>query len=381
MKLKILIVEDEEPVGDLLETAITGRLKALAHEPLIQRCRNIPHSKSALEDFRPHVVTLDLKDDSTDDMSAGKPAWEFIRNTHFCPVVFFSANPLPEGFPDGTDPFAQYLNKNEQKADDVAATVENFIPHIIGLEGIRSEVESRYAKSLQKVSKLIWVTEKEPEARKQALLRVTRRQLAAALEHPLGKENSIKAWEQFIYPPIDTSLCTGDILHKVDGTENPGDFRVILSPPCDLVEGPNRHPVAEVLLGRCVSVRSPEVLRKKSLKEYYPNGQSNANLPEQLGKKLCDDKLDGMVVIPKLSGVFPAMVLDLKSLHVAEREKIAAGSELVKEDSEFIRLASMDSPFREALSWRFTHTIGRPGYPPVDEESLGRDLKEEASKI
>ena len=158
MKLKILIVEDEAPVGDLLETAITNRLKGLEHEPCVKRCRSIPQSKSDLGDFRPHIVTLDLKDDSTDDMSAGKPAWEFIRDTHFCPVVFFSANALPDGFPDGTDPFAQYLNKNEKKADDVAATIESFIPHIIGLEGIRSEVESRYARSLQKV--LSWFTGK-----------------------------------------------------------------------------------------------------------------------------------------------------------------------------------------------------------------------------
>ena len=380
MKIKVLIIEDEDGIAELLKDSISSQLSGLSHECKFERCSRITGSVETLRDFRPHVVTLDLKDDLNDDATAGRPTWESIRDEHFCPVVFFSANPLPEGFPEH-DPFAQYVSKNHKKPEDVANVVGDFVPHIEGLQKLRDEVESRYAKSLQKVSRLVWLAA-TPQERVQAMLRVTRRRLAATLEHPLGNEQTIKAWEQFIYPPIDDSLCTGDVLRRVGGGQNvPIDYRIILSPPCDLAAGPGRLPVSHVLVGRCISVRSPEVLRKTK-RQTTANGKTdgppNSDLPGQLGRSLGSDKLDSMVVIPKLAGVWPAMVLDLKSLEVVERTKIAVLQDTPAADSEFVRIASMDSPFREALSWRFTHTVGRPGYPDHDETSLAQDVVEAA---
>jgi hypothetical protein len=367
MKLKILIVEDEGPIGDLLQAAITTRLNGLQHEVIVRRCPSIPQSKSALEDFRPHIVTLDLKDDSTDDMSSGKPAWEFIRDKHFCPVVFFSANDLPEGFPDGTDPFAKYLNKNAKSEIDVAATIVDFIPHVVGLDQLRSEVESRYAKSLQKVSGLIWKAEGEPQARNEALLRVTRRRLAATLEHPLGEELHIKAWEQFIYPPIDEHLCTGDVILQRNADRTMANsFRVILTPPCDLVPGQNA--VTDVLLGQCFPISHAEVFRRAGL-------PAQVAPTARLADKLVKDEVGGMKIIPKLSDLWPTMVLDFKSLELAPRTVIALLPETANEESKFERIASMDSPFREALSWRFMQTAGRPGTPDADRTALDSEIK------
>lgn len=371
MKLKVLIVEDEDAVGSLLENAISQRLTGLAHSPIVQRCRSISQSQAALEDFRPHIVTLDLKDDSTDDVAAGKPAWDFIRDKHFCPVVFFSANALPEGFPDGTDPFAQYLNKNESDAGDVAATIEAFIPHVIGLEHIRLEVESRYAQSLQKVSRLIWKSEAEVIARTQALIRVTRRRLAATLEHPLGEETNIKAWEQFIYPPTDEGhLCTGDVVFRRGGNKsNASDFRVILTPPCDLVPGQNA--ISDVLLGKCLSVKNAEVLRRANI---HLADAISPKQSEKLAEKLVKDEIAGLKVIPKLSDLWPTMVLDFKALELVQRTSIALSPESANGASTFERIASMDSPFREALSWRFMQTAGRPGTPDADRTALETEI-------
>ena len=371
MKLRILIVEDEEPIADLIESAIQQALHGMNHQCDFRRCTSIRESVEPLRDYRPHVVTLDLKDNALDDALAGRPAWEVIRDEHFCPVVFFSANPLPEGFPDGSDPFAKYLNKTEKDASHVAATVGEFVPHIQGLQDIRSDFESRYAKSLQSVSRLIWEAESDPEIRHQAFIRVTRRRLAAALEYPLADELHVKAWEQFIYPPIDPDLCTGDVLLRSGGdAKNESDYRVILSPPCDLVSGTGRRPVIEVLLACCLSVKDPEVLRKAKI-----SAGTNAT---KLGKTLQKDDIDGMLVVPMLAGVWPAMVLDFKRLELVRFDKISASNDRRIDGSQFIRVASMDSPFREALSWRFTHTIGRPGLPEMDRDSLGHDIRKVA---
>jgi len=382
MKIKVLIIEDDVGIADRLKTAIEGKITALGHETEIEICTDFDQAGGKLRRLRPHAVTLDLKKDPLDDHAA-KPAWDVIRKEHFCPVLFYSAVPLPADFPQDELPFAKYLRKSADDDGDEQAAAERlgaFVPHIKGLQELWNDVESRYAESVSIVSKLIWDSEPEDDKRAQALIRVTRRRLAATLEHPLGGETSIKAWEQFIYPPIDTSLCTGDILQKLNSGGNPDDFRVILSPPCDLVVGADRSPVAEVLLGKCVSVRHTEVLRKKGLK-VESNGQPNAELPAQLGRKLCGDNLDGMVVIPKLAGVFPAMVLDLKSLECIQRVKVVVEKKPIVLGAEYVRVASMDSPFREALSWRFTHSVGRPGYPVIDELSLGADVEAQAKKV
>lgn len=376
MRFKVLIVEDEEPVGDMLETAIKQRLEKLDHEPKVCRCKSIPESRNYLEDFRPHVVTLDLKEAATDDAAAGKPAWDFIRDVHFCPVVFYSANALPEGFPSGSDPFAQYLNKNEKQADDVAAIVEEFIPHVVGLEEIRLDVESRYAKSLQKTTRLIWATETEDIAKNQAFLRISRRRLAAVLEHPLDNEHTIKAWEQFLYPPTDEStLCTGDIVMRRGADKNiASSFFVILTPPCDLV--PNQNPIDQVLLARCRDVSDSEVKRRII---GNPANQENAALTSRqvktLSEKLAKDEIAGLKLIPKLSDLWPTMVLDFKALELVSRSSVALSSETLNDEIQFERIASMDSPFRESLAWRFIQTAGRPGTPDSDRQALETEVR------
>ena len=373
MKLKVLIIEDEKPLSELLTQAIREKLENLGHEPVFDHCSNISQSVEPLRSIRPHFVTLDLRDDTTLDATAGKPAWNLIRDEHFCPVVFYSANQLPEGFPDGTDPFARYLNKGSKEPKDVAATIEEFVPHVLGLEQIRTEVEGRYAKSLQKVSSLIWKAETDPVVRNQSLLRVTRRRLAATLEGPLGDETHIKAWEQFIYPPIDDHLCTGDVIFRRGGNRTTAeDFRVVLTPPCDLVTGEGRHPVNDILVGKCISVSHQEILRIFSL-------QRDDKLPGRLATRLKGDRLEGKLILPRLVDLWPAMVLDFKALEVVSRASVALSSESANPESHFERVASMDSPFSEALSWRFTHTVGRPGYPEVDEEALGADIQAAAA--
>lgn len=383
MNIKVLVIEDTDDVAQRLKSAIEGKMKSIGHETEVEICNDFDMAPKRLRRLRPHAVTLDLKKDPLADDHAAKPAWEVVRREHFCPVLFYSAVQPPADVLENEMPFARYLRKVADTTGDEAAAAEivgGFVPHIEGLQNLWNDVESRYAQSLQKVSHLIWRSEKEEKARAEALIRITRRRLAATLEYPLGGEVGIKAWEQFIFPPIDDSLCTGDILQRIGGTNKPEEFRVILSPPCDLVAGQNRYPVTEVLCGKCVPVRHPDVLRKTSRKAQKDNGQPNAELPAQLGRSLSADKCDGMVVIPKLEGVFPAMVLDLKSFEMIERAKIAVSQEAVAAGSVYLRLASMDSPFREALSWRFTHSVGRPGYPVMDEASLAKDVEEEAKK-
>src|SRR5439155_12355425 len=96
-------------------------------------------------------------------------------------------------------------------------------------------------------------------------------------------------------------------------------------------------------------------------------------LPQKLGKRLRDDSRTDMVVLPALQDVWPAMVLDLKRLEIIQRSKVAL-SDHNNASAICIRVASMDSPFRERVAWRYITTCGRPGLPELDHEALEKDV-------
>jgi len=50
------------------------------------------------------------------------------------------------------------------------------------------------------------------------------------------------------------------------------------------------------------------------------------------------------------------MAADLRQLELISFDKIS-------EEAEFVRVASMDSPFRELISWAYMQTGCRPGLP------------------
>lgn len=380
MNIKILIIEDNDDVAERLKSAIEAKMKNIGHDTEVVLCNDFEAAPKQLRRLRPHAVTLDLKKDPLDDHAA-QPAWEVVRREHFCPVLFYSAVPLPPDVLEGELPFAKYLRKVADNTGDESAAAEllgGFVPHIEGLQNLWNNVEGRYAESVSLVSKLIWASEPE-DKRVQALIRITRRRVAAMLEHPLIGEAHIKAWEQFIYPPTDKHhLCTGDVVFQRDADRTKaGSFRVILTPPCDLVPGQNA--IAEVLLGRCLAVNDSEVIRRVVGKidiANQPNGKLTEKQAKSISEKLAKDDVAGLKLIPKLEDLWPTMALDFKALELAQRTSIALSPESATDTSAFERIASMDSPFREALSWRFMQTAGRPGTPDTDRIALEAEIKD-----
>jgi hypothetical protein len=373
MNIKILVIEDSDDVADRLKSAIETKLKHIGHEAEVVLCNDFDAAPKQLRRLRPHAVTLDLKKDPLDDHAA-KPAWEVVRSEHFCPVLFYSAVPLPPDVLEGELPFAKYLRKAADDTGDESAAAEllgGFVPHIEGLQTLWNDVEGRYAESVAQVSQLIW--DSEPEAnRAQTLIRVTRRRLAAMLERPLGEDPNIKAWEQFIYPPTDKDhLCTGDVVfQRGEDRTQAINFRIILTPPCDLVPGQNA--VDSVLIGKCIPANSAEVRRRGKV---TPQGNLSTREKDKLCDGLVKDEIQGLKLIPKLGDLWPTMVLDFKSLELVPRTAIALSSEEANTESKFERIASMDSPFREALSWRFMQTAGRPGTPDADRLALETEIR------
>lgn len=362
MSYRFLIVEDNAVMIDTL----TEALKA-SFESCEVVATGFAQAPAKLKNSRPDAVILDLAE-GVDDIAASEPAWNFVWNENFCPIVIHSA--FEDGAYDKQDhPFRRYERKGRGSEDKVVGHLKAFAEEIEGVRKLREEIDLRIATSLREVSPLVW-RESAGAERSDMLRRVTRRRVAASLD-TASEDANLKAVEQFIYPPLEPTLLTGDILRlRVGPLDSVGSYRVVLTPSCDLVVGGNRKPVDEVLVARCVPVNDQEILRRSLL-------QPNAT-PQKIGKTLCGDGSTDMVVLPRLHGAWPAMVVDLKRLELMERTKVGV-ADVAGAETEFVRVASMDSPFRERIAWRFVATCGRPGLPDLDRASLEQDIVAAAS--
>ena len=373
MTYELLIVEDNQGIID----ALTGEFQqAFGNEMNVESC-SFRHALSRVRSMRPDILVLDRFEG--DLVDAARPIYDYIWQTHFCPIIIYSAFEAAGSGYEKTHPFYDYQQKNQRNSlARVVSRAKGFLDQAAGLRALRDEIDDRIASSLKSVSPLVWREPATLDQRRDLLRRVTRRRLAASLDSPSSSGDTVTPLEQFIYPPLEPNLLTGDILRR--RTAKPGDganaFRVILTPSCDLQTGSRRHPVSKVLLARCIAVNDPEVLRLCGLQEC-----NAAKLPKALGGKLKSDDRESICVLPALSDEWPVMVVDFKRLELISRTKISLAKSHRERTTSLYRVASSDSPFRERLAWRYVETGGRPGLPDFDRDTFERDIVRTATSL
>lgn len=353
MTCRILIVEDDEGMAQSLTAALCRELG----EPQIFVINNFKDAQSQIAEKMPDVVVFDIFDDQIEEHPeyAVKPAWLFVWNEFFCPVVFHTGHEVSE-YRDLVHPFVRYEIKGPGSHGRVATHIKEFEPKIDSLRTIRKELSWRAGETLRHVSPLIWRSGQPLTDQADIFLRVVRRRMAAALDHTAEDQRPTQAWEQYIYPPIGDSLLTGDIIRSTSGDENkPESYHLVLSPSCDLVR--ERPTLKQVLVADCVPIR--RFVDKTNI--------GLQDLVKRLPSELTKDQVAGFTVLPTFPGVLPLMAANLKQLSLLPYDDIATKN---GETKHFTRIASLDSPFRERLAWAYLQVAGRPGVPDVDVETL-----------
>jgi hypothetical protein len=200
--------------------------------------------------------------------------------------------------------------------------------------------------------------------REDVILRAGRRRLAALMDDLSAHGPSLASWEQYLSPPITPHIKLGDILKKADGKDDdPASFRLVLTPSCDMVTSNGRKPKADnVLLARCISIE--DALSRVQMKPGQSKLKAQKELDsfkERLTKSvLTHGYCQAMILLPRLEGRIPLMAADLRGLEFASFDDIGSS------DKMFLRIASIDSPFRELVSWAYLQIACRPGLPDRD---------------
>jgi CTP synthase len=355
-------VEDTKAIIELLREALLATFPELE----VRDC-GFQKAPDELKWFRPDVLILDLAE-GINEVNAAAPSWDFVWKHHFCPVIIHSAYDASTYEPRN-HPFSRYERKTSESIAKVVNLLKEFVDHIDGIRALRNEIETRIANSLREVSPLVWQEHAQPAERREMLLRITRRRVAASLDSSTNSTDQVKAIEQFIYPPLEKNILAGDVLVKRNSNLNlPESYRVVLTPSCDLVPEEGRSPIEDVLLAQCVAVTDKEIIRRFGLQA------DHADLVGQLGRRLKGDYRSDEIVFPSLHGLWPAMVVDLKRLELLKLQKVALDKDDRLDQTDFFRVASMDSPFRERVTWRYVETTGRPGLPVLDKDALEKDI-------
>ena len=353
---KLLFIEDEpsdiEPV-----------VKLIKRKQADMQCQvsGFGEAEGEIASLRPDIVILDLLvgGASPEPEPEGLKIFDFIWDQRFCPIVVYSAMPDIYGERHESHPFVKSVQKGRGSPRKVLEALEELLPQVEALRGAEEHILQSFAFAMRDVAPDAFRFCDDVDRRNDMILRAGRRRVAALMDDLSARQDCLAPWEQYLSPPIAPNIQLGDILMKADNEyDDPASFRLVLTPSCDLVASDGREQkVDNVLVARCCSMK--DGLDRTSLK-----GMALSKLKIRLsGTVLSHGYFETLVPFPCLKGRIPTMAADLRDL-----EFIPFG-DIGLSERAFLRVASVDSPFRELIAWAYLQIACRPGLPDRDVES------------
>ena len=354
--LKLLFIEDElnavKPVQNLIKRE---------NRDMHYKESGFEDAKDKIASFRPHIVILDLlvNGASVDPEPGGLGTYDFIWDKHFCPIVVYSAQPDIHRERYESHPFVKTIQKGAGSPRRVLKALDELRSHVEALREAEKHIQYSFSLAMRDVAPYAFKAFSDDTQRiEETIKRSGRRRVAALMDEPLPNGKALASWEQYLFPPVCNDTQLGDVLRKEGGgDDDPASFRVVLTPSCDLVTSGNRKAkVSEVLVARCCSMKSG--LDRTSL------GRPRiSKLGDRLRSQvLTQGYIEAVIPFPRLEDRIPTMAANLRDL-----EFIPIGD--IGSDRPFLRIASIDSPFRELVAWAYLQTACRPGLPDRDFDS------------
>lgn len=347
----VLVVDDESDVVQVVVEAIEQGIPGA-------KCVSMTDFDAAVDripELCPDAIVLDLMEGNRSNNLPGQRTWQSVWESRFCPIVIYTGwegdltPPIPPNHP-----FVKLVTKGSGSEAKVVARLKGFAPALAAIMSLRREVELVIQRVLRDTAGA-GVISGDDESQ---LLHAGRRRLAASMDDPTATtQNALRSWEQYLLPPIGESPLTGDVLRKRGADRTSAtEYRLVLTPSCDMVKGLKP---SSVLVAKCESVASLVKSMSLSLKSSEREKSEGRLVKEALTQGVWN----GWVPLPEFPGHIPHLVANLKDLEVIPFDFVCPEDPA---SAAFDRVASIDSPFREQVSWAFLTTVARPGMPDRD---------------
>jgi CTP synthase len=352
----ILIVEDNVDHAETLKRTIE---RLIPDVTVLKRTGDFAKALDDIYPYRPDVFIIDLYEgEYVPEALKGPELCQQIWNKRFRPLIIHSAFDADPHIDHrlALHPFYKYISKGPADcADQVAAQVKDFLIHAAALRQVEDEVHTVLQTVIQDTAEAIWAIGGEAKAHSQALIRSARRRVGAMMDlKPLFSDEPLLSWEQYIMPPLEADLLMADVLRLKDvASTDATAYRIVLTPSCDLVRHNGKAKVNAILVGKCVGAQTffeAAQLRKQDGAEV---------LKKQLATMLTHAQINGYCPLPAYPGLWPDMAVKLRDTEFVGFDNVVG--ETAKR--QFLRVASIDSPFREQIAWAHMQIASRPALP------------------
>ena len=365
--------DDPDITKQILDDAESGKLIPGKGSSDVERCHTFNEAYKKLETTRLDFVILDLKDNEQaehmDDASAGLEVFNQIKRRRFLPVVFYTA--LAHKVRDLETSFVRVVEKTEglkKLREEMKAIFETGLPQLI------KHLDEEQRSYMWEFVNEHWSEFPSGDTRTDLTYLLARR-LAAQLRgstvrHFLIEQTGLKAVPEgesgvhpmdfYIIPPLKGQQFTGD-LYKTNSADG-AVYRVLLTPSCDLAR--KRKDALHLLFAHCHSLTDQEEFEEwQSCVRARDDDESKIkNVEQRLVSLLRNNR--GNKYQPERYFFLPS-AMDIPNL-VVDYQKLEAVCKDEFEKRNWLRVASLDSPFAEELLTRFARYFGRIGTPDLD---------------
>ena len=371
--IRVLIIDDEaDAIAPLREDIEETDLGACCTS-----C-DFAEAEERIADSPPDVVVLDLLQSggAAEHLRPGLGTRDFIWKNHFCPIIVHSAEPDHHVKSSEEHPFMKSIKKGRESTAGVIQALREFNPQIQALKKAKKEIENSFGNSFSQAMRDVApqvFKETDAEARQariDAIKRAGIRRLAVLMDGQ-SDDGILAPWEMYLCPPISKHIKLGDLIKRVSSVESetaapsePSDFFLVLTPSCDLVEEQDRDAkVQNILVAQCGTTE--QGLYRTSLKDLPRSDRKAKDLIRK--SLLTAGHLDGVIPFPSYRDKIPTMTADLRNLNFVPIKNIGT-------DKEYERVASVDSPFRELISWAYMQIACRMGLPERSFEDWSTEI-------
>ena len=361
----VLIIDDEPDVAEIIKATVESDNS----EIFCTIEADFNKAAEQIAKFRPDAIVLDLMEGHRSRNLPGESTWKSIWNKTFCPIVIYTGSdadldpPVPPNHP-----FVKRIPKGSGSQALVLAALREFGPAVASVKRLRDEVDAVIHKVLRDTAG----DGHMPMEDETYLLHVGRRRIAATMDDPtIDGERKMASWEQYLVPAIGESPLTADLLVKQGSDRSkPESYRLILSPSCDMARGGK---VKSVLVANCHPPKTMLDKFRSAVKE-----RNETEFLKQLTQLvLSQGSWNGWMPLPSFASLLPAAVANLKDLELLPFTSIGQGNSTTH---EYLRVASIDSPFREQVAWAYLTTAARPGMPDRDLASWAAEFVKAGSE-
>lgn len=358
--MKVLIVDD-------IEDSVKGIYDYCEEKGWEPKISGFDDVYTSIAKFNPDVIVLDWRDDDANS-DVGDEILNNIWSNSFRPLVVFSANEAIINIRSklSQSSMLKLISKgDETPVIDFLQKIEAFTT---ALAKYRTDLSNALITSLNSIEHI----KSQPNFENDAVSYILSKRTSTFFDDVYVGELS-PSWVQYLCPPINDNLCVCDILRKISHGANyltagsPEEYAIILTPSCDMYHDENRTPkVTHVLYARCFP------------KEQF-HGKTLSTSPSSSSIKSVRAKLnagfdENYVALPSFSSVIPYMTADFKKIDAVAIDKIASSQDSITDSSEFVRVASICSPFREQIVWAYMQNSCRPGVPQRNTELWAKEI-------